>query len=57
MGFASPARGTAAQEERLAADRHLLFLHRFEQRRLHLGGRAIDLVRQHQLANSGPFLA
>src|SRR6266487_4114669 len=31
-----------AQEERLAADRYLLFLHRFEQGRLHLGRRTID---------------
>src|SRR6185437_6947925 len=32
------------ESERRPADRHLLLLHRFEQRRLHLGRRAVDLV-------------
>src|SRR5207247_8249503 len=38
-----------AQEERLAADRDLLFLHRLEQRRLDFGGRAIDFVREDEV--------
>ena len=34
----------------LSGDRHLPLFHRFQQRRLHLRGRAIDLVGQHQIA-------
>ena len=33
----------------LAADRDLPLLHGFEQRRLHLGGRAVDLVGKHEI--------
>ena len=33
----------------LAAERHLALLHRFEERRLHLGGRAVDLVREDEV--------
>src|SRR2546429_7202025 len=38
-----------AQKERLSADRHLLLLHRLEQRRLDLGGGAVNLVRERQV--------
>ena len=34
---------------RLRADRHLTLLHRFEQRRLHFRGRAIDFVGEHDV--------
>src|SRR5207237_1318207 len=44
------------QIEGLPADRHLLFLHRLEQRRLHLGGRPIDLVGEHQVREQRAFL-
>jgi len=37
------------QEERSRADRHLLFLHRLEQRRLDFGGRAIDFVGEDEI--------
>ena len=33
----------------LAPDRHLPLLHHFEQRALHLGGRAVDLIRQQEV--------
>ena len=36
--------------ERLPADRHLLLLHDLQQRRLHLRGRAVDLVGEQQVA-------
>src|SRR5205807_2620429 len=45
-----------AQKERLSADRHLLLLHRLEQRRLDLGGGAVDLVREHQVREQRPLL-
>ena len=45
-----------AEEERLAADRHLLFLHRLEERRLDLGGRAVDLVGEHEIREQRPLL-
>ena len=38
------------QRERLAADGHLALLHRLEQRALHLGRRAVDLVGQDDVA-------
>ena len=45
-----------AEKEGLAADRHLLLLHRFEQRRLHLGGRAVDFVGEDQVREQRPLL-
>ena len=39
--------------ERLIADGDLLFLHRFEQRALDLGGRAIDFVGEHEMGEDG----
>ena len=39
-----------------AADRDLMLLHRLEQRGLHLGGRAVDLVRQDDLGEERPLL-
>ena len=33
------------ERQRVVPDRHLALLHRFEERRLHLRGRAVDLVR------------
>ena len=39
-----------------AADRHLALLHRLEQRGLHLGRRAVDLVRQDDLGEERPLL-
>ena len=42
------------QFESLFADRDLLFLHRFEQRALHLGRRAIDFVGEHQVGENRP---
>ncbi len=38
-----------------AADRHLPFLHRFEQRGLRLGRRAVDLVRQDRVREQRAF--
>ena len=35
---------------RVVADRHLVLLHHLEQRRLHLRGRAVDLVREEEVA-------
>ena len=35
---------------RLLADRHLALLHHLEQRRLHLGGRSVDLVGEEEVA-------
>ncbi len=37
-----------------AVDRHPPLLHRLEQRRLRLGGRAVDLVAEHQVAEDRP---
>ena len=42
--------------ERRAADRHLLLLHRLEQRRLHLGRRAVDLVGEDDVGEDRPAL-
>ena len=39
---------------RLAADRHLPLLHRLEQGALHLGGRAVDLVGEHEVREHRP---
>ena len=39
---------------RLAADRDLSLLHRLEQRALHLRGRAVDLVREHEVRDHRP---
>ena len=39
---------------RLAADRHLALLHRLEQRALHLGGSAVDLVGEHEVREHRP---
>jgi hypothetical protein len=44
------------QFERLAADRHFAFLHRFEHGALRLGGGAIDLVGQQQVGEDRPLL-
>ncbi len=41
---------------RLLADRHLALLHHLEQRRLHLGRRAVDLVREQEVAEDGAEL-
>ena len=38
------------------ADRHLALLHHLEQRRLHLGGRAVDLVGEQEVAEDRAFL-
>src|SRR2546422_11497966 len=38
----------------LAGRRHLVLLHRLEQRRLSLGGRAVHLVRQHDIREHRP---
>ena len=38
------------------ADRHLLLLHHLEQRRLDLGGRAVDLVGEQEVAEHGAEL-
>ena len=38
----------------LAADRDLPLLHRLEQRALHLGGRAVDLVGEHEVREDRP---
>ena len=43
-------RNGCGTRERLAADRHLVLLHDLEQRRLHLGGRAVDLVGEQEVA-------
>ena len=43
------------QLARLASERHLPLLHRFEQRRLHLRGRAVDLIGQHEVAEDRSF--
>ena len=45
-----------AQKERLAAERHLLLLHRLEQRRLDLGRSAVDFVRQHEVGEQRALL-
>ena len=39
----------------LVADGDLLFLHRFEQRALHLGRRAVDFVGENQIGEDRPF--
>src|SRR5439155_22691709 len=44
------------QRERLPADRHLLFLHCLQQRALHLGGGAVDLVGQQEVGEDRPLL-
>ena len=41
---------------RLMSDRHLPLLHHLEQRRLHLRGRAVDLVREQEVAEHGAEL-
>ena len=43
------------QLERLLADGDLLLLHRFEQRALHLGRRAVDFVGQDQVGEDRPL--
>ena len=40
----------------LVADRDLALLHHLEQRRLHLRGRAVDLVREQEVAEHGAEL-
>ena len=40
----------------LAGDRDLAFLHGLQQRGLHLGGRAVDLVGQHEVGEDRTFL-
>ena len=44
------------QAIRLVADRDLALLHRFEKGRLHLGGRAVDFVREKDVREDGPLL-
>ena len=44
------------EDEGRSADRYLLFLHRFEQCRLDLRRRAIDLVRKNDIGVDRPFL-
>src|SRR4029079_874985 len=39
-----------------AANRHLLFLHRLEERRLHLGRRAVDLVGENDVGEDRSLL-
>jgi hypothetical protein len=39
---------------RLARERHLPLLHRLEQRRLHLGRSAVDLVGEHEVGEDRP---
>ena len=41
---------------RVVADRHLPLLHHLEQRRLHLGRRAVDLVGEQEVAEDRAFL-
>ena len=41
---------------RVVADRHLVLLHDLEQRRLHLRRRAVDLVREEEVAEDGAEL-
>ncbi len=41
------------QRMRAAADGDLALLHRFEQRALHFRGRAVDLVREHEVREDG----
>ena len=43
------------QFKSLIADRDLLFLHRFEQRALHFGGRAIDFVGENEVREDRAF--
>src|SRR5690606_5840692 len=40
----------------LAANTHLMFGHRFQQRGLHLGRSPVDLVGQHQVVENGAWL-
>ena len=40
----------------LVAERDLALLHRFEQGALHLGGRAVDFVREHEVRENGAVL-
>ena len=42
------------QRKRLPLDRHLRFLHGLQQRRLRLGGGAVDLVGEQQIGEDGP---
>jgi hypothetical protein len=44
------------QPPRVAGQRHLPFLHRLEQRRLHLRRRAVDLVGEHEVGEHRAFL-
>ena len=46
----------AGHREGAAADRHLALLHHLEQRRLHLRGRAVDLVGEQEVAEDRPEL-
>src|SRR3989337_2889319 len=43
-------------EMRIVADRHLVLLHDLEERRLHLGGSTVDLVREEEVAKHGAEL-
>ncbi len=57
IGFwVASTRNRSGQREGLAADGHLLLLHRLQQRALHLGGRAVDLVRQQEVGEDRPLL-
>ena len=40
----------------VVAERHLAFLHRFEQRALHLGRRAIDFIGQNEIGENRAVL-
>ncbi len=47
-------RNGVRHEVRLAGDRHLVLLHHLEQRALHLGRRAVDLVGEQQVREHRP---
>ncbi|MBA7655645.1 hypothetical protein ES703_63551 [subsurface metagenome] len=44
------------QWEGVGADGHLIFLHGLQQGALHLGGRAVDLVGEHDIGENGTLL-
>ena len=44
------------QPKGVARNRHLALLHRLEQRRLHLGGRPVDLVGEHDVGEDRPLV-
>jgi hypothetical protein len=44
----------SSKVEGLALDRHLVLLHRFQQRRLRARGRPAELIRQHDVGEDRP---